>query len=31
MKQSLYPLVWIVICVLTLLPGPAQAQAADLL
>ena len=26
MKQSLYPLVWIVSCVLTLLPGPIQAQ-----
>ena len=26
MKQSLYPLVWIVSCVLALLPGPVQAQ-----
>lgn len=26
MKQSLYPLAWIVSCALTLLPGPAQAQ-----
>jgi len=26
MKQLLYALVWIVICALTLLPGPASAQ-----
>ena len=26
MKQSLYPLVWSAICVLSLLPGSAQAQ-----